>query len=35
MSLAFANAFDFRRMQRIDLRAALMLLLLAHTPRQR
>src|SRR5258708_5732021 len=35
MSVAFADAFDFRSMQRIDLRAALMLLLLAHAPRQR
>src|SRR6202011_39407 len=32
MSLALADAFDFRRMQGIDLPAALMLLLLAHAP---
>jgi hypothetical protein len=34
MSLAFADAFDFRRMQGIDLRPALMLLLLVYAPRQ-
>src|SRR4030081_3592258 len=35
MGLALADAFDFRRMQGIDLRPALTLLLLAHAPRQR
>src|ERR1700704_5478291 len=34
MGLALADAFDFRRMQGIDLRPALMLLLLADAPRQ-
>jgi hypothetical protein len=34
MGFAFADAFDFRRMQGIDLRPALALLLLAHAPRQ-
>jgi hypothetical protein len=34
MGLAFADAFDFRRVQGIDLRHALMLLLFAHAPRQ-
>src|SRR3979411_2163209 len=35
MGFALADAFDFRRMQGIDLRPALTLLLLAHAPRQR
>jgi len=34
-ALAFADALDFRRMQGIDLRSALMLPLLAHAPGQR
>jgi hypothetical protein len=34
MSLALADAFDFRRVQGIDFRAALARLLLAHAPRQ-
>jgi len=34
VGLALADAFDFRRVQGIDLRAALTLLLLAHAPRQ-
>src|SRR5258708_9663592 len=34
MGLALADAFDFQRMQGIDLPAALMLFLLAHAPRQ-
>src|ERR1700677_435085 len=34
MGFALADAFDFRGMQGIDLRPALMLLLLAHAPRQ-
>src|SRR6266478_360430 len=34
MGLAFAGAFDLRRMQGIDLRPALTLLLLAHAARQ-
>ena len=34
MGFAFADAFDFRRMQGIDLRPTLMLFLLAHAPRQ-
>src|SRR5450432_2725370 len=34
MSLALADAFDFRRVQGIDLGPALALLLLAHEPRQ-
>lgn len=34
VSLALADAFDFRRMQGIDLRPALTLLLLAHAARQ-
>ena len=35
MGLAFADAFDLRRVQGIDLRPALTLLLLADAPRQR
>jgi hypothetical protein len=35
MGLAFADAFDLRRVKGIDLRPALTLLLLAHAPRQR
>jgi hypothetical protein len=34
MGVALADAFDFRRVQGIDLRPALTLLLLAHAPRQ-
>jgi len=34
MGLALADAFDFRRVQGIDLGPALALLLLAHVPRQ-
>ncbi len=34
MSFAFADAFDFRRMQGIDLPPALMLFLFAHAARQ-
>src|SRR5471032_606862 len=34
MRLTFANAFDLGRMQRINLRPALVLTLLAHPPRQ-
>ncbi len=35
MGLAFADTFDFRRVQRVDLRTGLTPLLLAHAPRQR
>jgi len=35
MGFAFADAFDLRRVQGVDLRPALTLLLLAHAPRQR
>ena len=35
MGFAFADALDLRRVQGIDLRPALMLLLFAHAPRQR
>jgi hypothetical protein len=34
LALTLTDAFDFRRMQGIDLRPALTLLLLAHAPRQ-